>query len=85
MTPTDALMTVSDAAAFLRVSRRTVYQLIADGALRPIKIRNCTRFTQAMLLAACQPTNTPKAKPAKRIHIEDILSQPAARSACSRK
>ena len=43
---TDALLTVDEAAAFLRVSRRTVYQLIADGVLRPIKIRSCTRFTR---------------------------------------
>lgn len=35
MPTTDALLTVDEAAAFLRVSRRTVYQLIADGLLRP--------------------------------------------------
>lgn len=51
MNATDALLTVDDAAAFLRVSRRTVYQLIADGELRPIKVRRLNRFTQAMLLA----------------------------------
>ena len=35
MPTTDALLTVDEAAAFLRVSRRTVYQLSADGLLRP--------------------------------------------------
>ncbi len=66
---TDALLTVDDAAAFLRVSRRTVYSLIADGSLRPIKVRSRNRFTRAMLLAVGE---RPCATVVRR-QIEDVI------------
>lgn len=37
------LVTVSEAAEKLRVSTRTVWRMIADGQLKAVHIRGCTR------------------------------------------
>ncbi len=48
MTP---LLTVTQAAEQLRVSRRTLYRLVGEGQLRPTRIRGRTLFTEKELAA----------------------------------
>jgi len=43
------MMTIRDVAEKLRVSTKTVYRLINEGALVPIKIRRNTRIDEAVL------------------------------------
>ena len=43
------MMTIKDLAEKLRVSTKTVYRLINEGALVPIKIRRNTRIDEAVL------------------------------------
>jgi excisionase family DNA binding protein len=38
------LLSVDDAAAFLRVSRRQVYRLVESGQLRPLRVGTRLRF-----------------------------------------
>lgn len=45
------MMTIRDVAEKLRVSTKTVYRLINEGALVPIKIRRNTRIDEAVLNA----------------------------------
>ena len=41
--PETAAITVKDAAAKLSVSPRTIWRMIADGQLRAVRFRRCTR------------------------------------------
>ncbi len=43
MTPTIPIMTLSEAAAYLKVSRRTVERMIARRQLRPVRVGRCVR------------------------------------------
>jgi len=43
------LYTTSETCKQLNISRSTLYRLIADGEIEPIKIRNCCRFSQASI------------------------------------
>jgi len=45
------MMTIRDVAEKLRVSTKTVYRLINEGSLVPIKIRRNTRIDEAVLNA----------------------------------
>jgi excisionase family DNA binding protein len=38
------LLTIPEAAERLRVSERTIYRMIADGELEPLRFRGCTRI-----------------------------------------
>ena len=49
--PKEALLTVPEAAAFLGACRATVYNLLRDGQLPRVKIRNMTRIRQSDLEA----------------------------------
>lgn len=51
MTP---LHTIREASAWLRVSRRTVARMLADGTLRGCRVRGQWRFTEAQLRAAVE-------------------------------
>ena len=41
------LVTVKEAAKILCVCTRTVWRMIADGQLNPVRIRTCTRLPKA--------------------------------------
>ena len=43
------LLTTAEACKQLNISRSTLYRLISDGEIEPIKIRNCCRFSEANL------------------------------------
>jgi excisionase family DNA binding protein len=43
----NGLLRVSEAAAMLRVSSRTIWRMIADGQLTPVRVRRCTRLLLA--------------------------------------
>jgi len=43
------LYTTAEACKQLNISRSTLYRLISDGEIEPIKIRNCCRFSEANL------------------------------------
>ena len=43
------MMTIKDVAERLRISTKTVYRLINEGSLVPIKIRRNTRIDEAVL------------------------------------
>lgn len=43
------MMTIKDVAERLRISTKTVYRLINEGKLVPIKIRRNTRIDEAVL------------------------------------
>ena len=43
------LYTTAEACKQLSISRSTLYRLISDGEIEPIKIRNCCRFSEANL------------------------------------
>ncbi len=45
------LLTVAQAAELLQVSRRTVWRLVAEGQLRPTRVRSRTLFTEKELAA----------------------------------
>jgi excisionase family DNA binding protein len=45
------LLTISEAAERLRVSRATIYRLVEDGELRPIRPRRHARIAEADLEA----------------------------------
>lgn len=49
-TGTGALIRIREAAAMLRVSRRTVWRMIADGQLHAVRVRRCTRLALAEVL-----------------------------------
>lgn len=51
-TPTERprALTVDAAAAKLKISRRTVYRLIADGALVPVRVGNRRAVTEKSVL-----------------------------------
>jgi excisionase family DNA binding protein len=42
----DRLLTISEVADRLAVSRATVYRLLADGALHPIRVRSHLRIAE---------------------------------------
>jgi excisionase family DNA binding protein len=39
------LLTISEAARSLRISEGTVYRMLRDDELRPVKLRGCTRIS----------------------------------------
>lgn len=41
------LITISEAALMLRVSRSTIHRMIQDGELRRVTIRGCTRIVKS--------------------------------------
>ena len=43
------LLTIPETAQCLRVSVRTVFRLIQDGELKPVRIRGCTRLAASEL------------------------------------
>jgi excisionase family DNA binding protein len=43
------LYTTAEACKQLNISRSTLYRLISDGEIEPIKIRNCCRFSESNL------------------------------------
>ena len=43
------LYTTAEACKQLNISRSTLYRLISDGEIEPIKIRNCCRFSETSL------------------------------------
>ena len=45
------LMTIPDACAALRVGRSTIYEMIAAGKLKPVKVGRLTRIRVAELHA----------------------------------
>jgi excisionase family DNA binding protein len=45
----DRMMTIPEVANRLSMSERSVYNLIAEGKLRPIKVRRSTRFERAAI------------------------------------
>jgi excisionase family DNA binding protein len=45
---TECLLTVADVAQVLRVSKATVYRLVAEGKLPHVRIGNAIRFVQPM-------------------------------------
>ena len=47
----ETLLTVKEAAEKLRVSRRTVWRMIADGQLTACRFRRCTRLIRSQVLA----------------------------------
>lgn len=47
--PGQLLLTATDAAALLHVSRTTIYNLMATGQLRPVHIGRACRITRAEL------------------------------------
>jgi excisionase family DNA binding protein len=47
--PTPLLLTVDEAARLLAVGRTSVYQLIWDGELTPVRIGRCVRLAVAEL------------------------------------
>jgi excisionase family DNA binding protein len=47
----DAVMTLEDAAGFLKVSETTVYQLLRDGQLKARKVGREWRFLKSALVA----------------------------------
>jgi excisionase family DNA binding protein len=48
------LVGVKKAAAMLGVSPRTVWRMIADGQLRVVKFRRCTRLSLAQVMSYLQ-------------------------------
>ena len=57
MEKTDAgkLIRVDEAAGRLAVSKRTIWRMIADGQLTPVRIRSCTRLLQAQVARFLPP------------------------------
>jgi excisionase family DNA binding protein len=47
--PTPLLLTVDEAARLLAIGRTSVYQLIWDGDLTPVRIGRCVRISVAEL------------------------------------
>jgi len=47
----DRLLTIEATAERLSVSTRTVYRLVADGKLGPVKVRGCTRLRESSVAA----------------------------------
>lgn len=45
----EKLITVNEALEILRISRPTIYRLIANGSLKPVKIGKRTLFEEAEL------------------------------------
>jgi excisionase family DNA binding protein len=45
MTHSPELLTIPEAAKSLRVSESTVYRLLRDDELIPVKLRGCTRIS----------------------------------------
>jgi excisionase family DNA binding protein len=50
----DALVKVTEAAKLLGVSVRTVWRMIADGQLTPVRFRRCTRLLLSQILSFLQ-------------------------------
>lgn len=50
------LLTIPEAAERLRVSERTVYRMIRDRELRPVRIRGCTRIVGSHLAEVIDET-----------------------------
>lgn len=46
----DTLVKVTEAAKMLCVSPRTVWRMIAEGQLTPVRFRRCTRLALAQVL-----------------------------------
>jgi excisionase family DNA binding protein len=46
----DCLLTVADVARRLRLSRATVYQLVAEGKLSHVRIGNAIRFVPSEIV-----------------------------------
>jgi len=42
-------VTVKEAARLLRVSTRTIWRMVADGQLAPVRFRRCTRIALSQL------------------------------------
>ena len=57
--PRKALLRPDEAAAALRVSRRTVYRLIADGFLHAVRVGTQLRITREALLDYLDPSRQP--------------------------
>jgi excisionase family DNA binding protein len=47
-------ISVKDAAVMLGISPRTVWRMIADGQLTPVRFRRCTRLSLAQILSYLQ-------------------------------
>jgi excisionase family DNA binding protein len=43
---TEQLLTVEQAAAYLQISKRTLFRLIKDGKIRALRVGNSYRFRQ---------------------------------------
>jgi excisionase family DNA binding protein len=52
----DCLLTVAEVARRLRVSRATVYKLVAEGQLAHVRIGNSIRFWPDVSLHGTKPT-----------------------------
>ena len=50
------LVKVSEAAKLLGVSSRTVWRMIADKELNPVRFRHCTRLALTEVMAIINPT-----------------------------
>lgn len=50
----DGLLTIPEAAAFLRVCRATIYNLMADGQLKWVSIGRCRRISKGILIEFAQ-------------------------------
>lgn len=53
----ESLWTVDDVARYLNVSTRTVENLIAEGSLIPLRVRNARRFDPAAVRAYLESTS----------------------------
>lgn len=49
------LLTTSEAARLLSVSRSTVHRMVHDGELRRVTIRGCTRIVASSVTATVTP------------------------------
>jgi excisionase family DNA binding protein len=54
---TEALVKVSEAAKLLCISPRTVWRMMAEGQLTPVRFRHCTRVAASQLLVLLKGGN----------------------------
>lgn len=65
------LVSAKEAARLLGIGRTTLYELMADGSITPVRIRRCVRFTLGELerfVDSIDPVETdarPQPKPSK--------------------